>query len=222
MPNNGHITLCPYYKDEKNNSISCEDTFRSFSNHQKKIEWMDKYCDKDWSLCPYAIELEAMYERINKGADMNLESLKLKAKGLEKELRKLASVHGRDVRKIDTLNRELAQKEAEIQNLVERNHRIEKKYKEFRAQFDKANRDADNWRNYGLHMHDVGITYEGRFCYLISEFAGGIFEDSKYEEWMKEHNYRLDVDHKDEKGRGVYKAVVWEADEKDGKNDKKK
>ena len=45
MPNNGRITLCPYYRDEKNLSISCEDVFRRFRWKKQKTNWMDTYCD---------------------------------------------------------------------------------------------------------------------------------------------------------------------------------
>jgi len=68
MPNNGRIAVCPYYRDEKNLSISCEDTYRRFRWPVQKSRWMDAYCDKGWEGCPFAQALNRLYERMGEGS----------------------------------------------------------------------------------------------------------------------------------------------------------
>ena len=96
MPNNGRITLCPYYRDEKNLSISCEDTFRRFRWPAQKKRHLDTYCDKNWQACPHAKRLTELYSSME-GEDMNSKIKKLQHENeeLKKELRKEVSMLGK-------------------------------------------------------------------------------------------------------------------------------
>ena len=93
MPNNGRVTLCPYYRDEKNLSISCEDTFHRFRWAAQKRRHMDTFCDKDWKSCPYAQEIGAMYEKGDYMDEVKRAAFELEA--TKKELRKTATMLGK-------------------------------------------------------------------------------------------------------------------------------
>ena len=109
MPNYGHIAICPFYRAEKNKSISCEDTFRRFKNENKRNAWATMYCDSwDWMKCPYAADLTEAYERYEKGDGMALENHENEA--LRTELEKMSRRLGmaekrceRQQKKIDEL-----------------------------------------------------------------------------------------------------------------------
>ena len=61
----GRFAVCPYYMSDKRLSISCEDTVRQFWSKEEKREQMRTYCEKNWCDCPYAIDLNDMYERMD-------------------------------------------------------------------------------------------------------------------------------------------------------------
>ena len=62
MPNNGRITECPFYVNERNDYITCEDAKRRFADSQAKDEHMDTYCDDKWEECPYATAMLEAYK----------------------------------------------------------------------------------------------------------------------------------------------------------------
>lgn len=96
MSNNGRITLCPFYKNEKNLSISCEDIYRTFASAEDKNNHMDYYCDNNWEECSYSKELDRLYKQIGGNEEMNaIERLRHNEKALIKELRSLSTILGK-------------------------------------------------------------------------------------------------------------------------------
>lgn len=93
MPNQGRYTVCPFYRDHKKKSISCEDCVRTFEDRQRKDEWMDRYCDLDWKMCPYSKALWQVYEDMERGDDMAYAKHKIEA--LETEIRSLKTLLGK-------------------------------------------------------------------------------------------------------------------------------
>ena len=111
MPNNGRITECPFYVNERNDYITCEDAKRRFQDSQTKEEHMDTYCDDKWEECPHAA---AMLEAYKEG-ECSVVTNKIKA--LESENRKVNII----LTKAE--NRE-AVKDREIKKLVMRNESL--------------------------------------------------------------------------------------------------
>lgn len=207
MPNNGRITLCPYYRDEKNLSISCEDTFRRFRWPAQKKKWLDKYCDKDWRLCPHAKELNRLYESYREGDEMGnkIKELQHKNKELERELRKTASMLGK-------VNKRDEEKSDKITALQKKNRFLEERYMQMSQQVNEAREqekviceEIQRWTHF----------YSGIICFLISEHAGGLVERDVLQEWMKNHDYELKADMeegKDETGKDFTKIVRYRAE----------
>lgn len=90
MPNNGHYTLCPYYRHEKDKVLYCEDTSRRFICKEDKENHMVKYCDSAWERCPYAITISHVWEQINSDLARQKEIyLTHQVKAMKGELKKL-------------------------------------------------------------------------------------------------------------------------------------
>lgn len=102
MPNYGRLPICPYFRDEKNRSISCEDTYRCLDTKDEKYQWMEDYCTSwEWEQCPYAVEITEAYERFEEGDSTALETQKISA--MQRELKGLSTKLGRAQKKIDEL-----------------------------------------------------------------------------------------------------------------------
>ena len=87
-------TLCPYYIDENNKAISCEDVCRTYDSMKQKWAWMDMYCDSwDWMKCPYAMDRAEAYHNYEKGDIKALDEQKEKA--MKVEIKSLTSKLGR-------------------------------------------------------------------------------------------------------------------------------
>lgn len=204
MPNNGRITLCPYYRDEKNLSISCEDVFRRFRWKSQKNKWLDTYCDKHWNRCPHAIELSRMYERMEDtmGEDnKRIVELEHEVAALRKELKKTASMLGRSEK------REAA-KEEEIKKLRKKNQYLEKKYIDYSGKL----------RQYEAHeqervenMNGIVGMYEARFAYLMSEYSGGTFSEPEFRLWCVGKEFSIGYDEK----KRLFTVTVREEKKKD-------
>ena len=209
MPNNGRITLCPYYRDEKNLSISCEDVFRRFRWKAQKSKWMDTYCDDNWQGCPHAKELNLMYERRERQMsedNKRIVELEHEVQQLKKELRKTASMLGRSEK------REKA-KEEDIKKLRNKNRYLEDKYMEYAGKVRQA--EAHEKR---LYEQVAGITgmYEARFAYLMCEHGDGTLSEKDFENWNKNKEYAIQYDEKER----IYRTVVREETKDDGKERK--
>jgi predicted RNase H-like nuclease (RuvC/YqgF family) len=181
MPNNGRYTLCPFYRDEKNLSISCEDTFRRFRWKAQKKRWLDGYCDKDWKSCPYAQELEKLYE----GEDMS-ETKKLahELKAKDRELRKTAAMLGKSEKREQS-------KDEQIRQLRRERNALEKLYIKARQKQIETEKKLDRLRQEFSGLSEI---YEVRFAYLMAEFAGGVLKESEVAKWIAENEFALTAD----------------------------
>lgn len=191
MPNNTRIPVCPFFKDEKKKSISCEDVFRSFPSCRKKEQWMDMYCDEwDWMKCPYAVDLNAMYERIDKGADMETEQMKQKIEAMRKELRYKATLLGRADKRLEA-------REKEIKELRRKNKALEgQKLAEYKRR-RKAESDLHDYeKNESERYFKMAKLYEDRLAYLIWAYCDSRLPEARVKEWAKNKEYALSFDSK--------------------------
>lgn len=204
MPNTGRIVVCPFYRDEKNKSISCEDTFHRFRYKKTKLSWMDRYCDLDWKSCPYAKELLRAYDAKDEGeemADLIHENI---AKG--RELKRLSQMLTRAEKRIEA-------KEETIKDLRKRVRILEDKYFEKDKAYNEEQKRAERQFEETLGILQI---YEARFCYLMHHYGDGTFDEEDFVKWCEGKEYRLIP--KEKKGS---KTVLWMADVreiKDGNN----
>ena len=175
MPNNGRITECPFYVNERNDYITCEDAKRRFADSEAKEEHMDTYCDDKWEECPYAA---AMLEAYKEG-ECSVVTNKIKA--LESENRKV------NIMLTKAENRE-AVKDREIKKLVMRNDSLGKRYGKLKELHERLEQTQQ------LAMEQIQSAMdicEARVAYLLSEMPDGKLDEVKFREWHKEHEYCL-------------------------------
>lgn len=212
MPNNGRITLCPYYRDEKNLSISCEDTFRRFRWPAQKEKWLDTYCDDMWLSCPYARDMNDLYERME--GSMNKRNLELehRCQAMEKEQRKLASLLGK-------AEKRESQKAEKIRTLEHEKRALETVLLRTKAELKKA---RDKEETILQDFNDMGELYKTRLAYLMSEYAGGKLDEIALDEWAKQHEYKIVADAIGEDITGKPVTVSWKAITRRIENDQKR
>lgn len=204
MPNNGRITLCPYYRNEKNLSISCEDTFRRFRWLSQKKRWLDTYCDSNWQYCPYAKDLNKLYEQME-GEDVEnskIMELRHRNEALEKELRKTVAMLGKLEKREKEKDEKLRQLRRERNSFESICIRTRQREKSLEKNLERAKTD----------FQKMGSIFESWIAYLISEFTDSKLNVEVVKEWAEKHEYRLKPFElrKDEKvGRKV--VSVWEA-----------
>ena len=200
MPNTGRITKCPYYRDEKNLSISCEDTFRRFRWPAQKNNWMDKYCDDNWQACEHAKELEALYDKMG-GNEMGNKILQLEQENaaIKKELRKVSSMLGKATKREE-------RKDDKIRELMTQNRALEKvmlrekqKSAELKHKLDKATLDI-------TALADI---YEGRIAYLLANFTDGFLNEEELRKWAESFEYALVPEATEEDPDGREVVVLW-------------
>ena len=175
MPNNGRITECPFYVNERNDYITCEDAKRRFQDSQTKEEHMDTYCDDKWEECPYAA---AMLEAYKEG-ECSVVTNKIKA--LESENRKV------NIMLTKAENRE-AVKDREIKKLVMRSDSLGKrcgKLKELHERLEQTQQLAME------QIQSAMDICEARVAYLLSEMPDGKLDEVKFREWHTKHEFCL-------------------------------
>ena len=175
MPNNGRITECPFYVNERNDYITCEDAKRRFQDSQTKEEHMDTYCDDKWEECPYAaVMLEAYKE-----GECSVVTNKIKA--LESENRKV------NIMLTKAENRE-AVKDREIKKLVMRSDSLGKRYGKLKELHERLEQTQQ------LAMEQIQSAMdicEARVAYLLSERPDGRLDELKFREWHTKHEFCL-------------------------------
>lgn len=196
MPNNGRITLCPYYRNENKKSISCEDTFHRFRWAREKEKHMDNYCDRDWTACEWAASLNEVYEK-EEDVSERLEEHKLQA--IEKELRKTASMLGRAEKRLEDREktiRELRRKKM----MIEKEHmKLSKRLQEVKKEEQKAVEQ----------IMAITAIYESRFAYLMDTYCDGILDDEDVEVWGEGKEFAVVADKTDDEGRvRTWKVVI--------------
>ena len=175
MPNNGRITECPFYVNERNDYITCEDAKRRFADSQTKEEHMDTYCDDKWEECPYAA---AMLEAYKEG-ECSVVTNKIKA--LESENRKV------NIMLTKAENRE-AVKDREIKKLVMRSDSLGKRYGKLKELHERLEQTQQ------LAMEQIQSAMdicEARVAYLLSERPDGRLDELKFREWHTKHEFCL-------------------------------
>lgn len=175
MPNNGRITECPFYVNERNDYITCEDAKRRFQDSQTKEEHMDTYCDDKWEECPHAA---AMLEAYKEG-ECSVVTNKIKA--LESENRKV------NIMLTKAENRE-AVKDREIKKLVMRNESLGKRYGKLKELHERLEQTQQ------LAMEQIQGAMdicEARVAYLLSERPDGRLDELKFREWHTKHEFCL-------------------------------
>ena len=214
MPNNTRIPFCPFYKDEKNKSISCEDTYHVFSDVDEKYAWMDMYCDEwEWQKCPYAMDLTEAYARLEKGDEKALEKQKIES--MQKELKSLSSKLGRAEKRIERQQKKIDELRAVNTSFTNVNNSLEKQKKEFYTRWRKAQDELDKGNETVMEeLRRLGDIYEQRMCYLIDRFADGFFCESDVERWAGDREFALVRQYDEDLGDMVWK-VVFKEDEPD-------
>lgn len=192
MPNNGRITLCPYYVNERGLNVSCEDCIRRFRWPAKKKAWMDYYCDDHWQECQYAIELTRVYEEGGSMTELEIKSLKSELRKANQDLRKSLKREEDKEQKIKVLRRKAKVLDERNMELKAKQLRQEKKE---RAAFDQ--------------IQSLTQMYEARFAYLMDVFTGGVLSEAAVDEWSKGKSFAIVAGEKDSNGAvSVWKVVI--------------
>lgn len=217
MSNSGHYTLCPYYKDSKNKSITCEDIFRTFRWKSQRHKWMVKYCDCDWNECPYAQSLNEVYRKVlEEGADMEKEMLKQKCKELEKELKKVKTMLGKAEKRLEA-------KDDEIKDARRKKNKAEEHYKIVKRWYHEINEKYENEKLKALKfekfIEENLIEYEKRYCFMLSKMPNQELIETEYTEWVKNNNARL-KSIKDDKGNLVKVTIELIGNEAENETEK--
>ena len=213
MPNNTRMPICPYFRDEKNLSISCEDVYRDFDNLKKKYSWMDTYCDTwDWGQCPYAIDLNEMYERIDKGADMEQEQMKHQIEAMSRELK------GKSI-KLGKANRRLEAKDKEIRELRNKNRILQEQKQEEYSKRRKAEYALDRQgKKVSDQLQEVINLYKDAFCYLLDQHPEKKIPEEDIKAWSKGKSYTV-VRMYDDDGSMKWFLHMFEETREDAKTD---
>ena len=173
MPNNGRITKCPFYVNERNGYITCEDAKRRFADSQTKESHMDTYCDDKWEECPHAAAMLAAYKEGESSVVTN------KIKALESENRKV------NIMLTKAENRE-AVKDREIRKLVMRNESLGKRYGKLKELHERLEQTQQ------LAMEQIQSAMdicEARVAYLLSERPDGKLDEIEFRRWHETHEY---------------------------------
>lgn len=220
MPQSNHYVICPYFKNEFNKCISCEDVRRSFCSHSEKHMWMKMYCDSwEWEKCPYAVDMAEAYYRHERGDDKALENEKIKA--LEKENRGLSTKLGRAEKQIERMKKKIDELRAVNQSFIGKNDEMERQKKHYYDKWRAAQEELDKGdEDIQAELSKLGGIYEQRMCYLIDNYApDGIVYEKDIEEWAADrafclmHEY-IDVNDLDKRRTGLVWKVVFEEDGK--------
>lgn len=194
MSNNGRITLCPYYRNEKGRSITCEDVYRRFETKADKKHHKFKYCCEAWQECLYAKDLNELYEKMEGEEVSNVEKLRQKCKAQEREIKKMATMLGKADKKIELLTRN--------------NENLKVLY--------------SRWQNKAKEAHDAEIRsleelnalsdiITGRMVYLMTMHTGGKLDEREFQKWAEDKEFALYAE-ADENG----KTAVWIAEVREG------
>lgn len=199
--NTGRYTLCPFYKWNYEARITCEDVFRRFDSEPECSAWMDMYCDNEWMKCPFAIELNEAYDRLEKGDKKALEKHKIDA--LESELRSVTIKLGKAQKRIKRQQKEVDVAEKQRKMYYQR-------WKDVRQQLDDYEKNIDS------QIKRLVEVYEQRMAYVIDMFAPGkvIYEDD-IQDWARDRAFALVGS--EEEGRILWEVKFGEVE--DGKKD---
>ena len=194
MSNNGRITLCPYYRNEKGLSITCEDVYRRFETRAEKKQYKFKYCCEAWKECPYAKELNELYEKMEGIEVSNIDKLRQRCSAQDREIKKLVTMLGKSEKKV----KELTQQNENLQKLYVKWHGKAKEAQEAELRsFNELNALSD--------------IITGRMVYLMSLHTDGKLDEKEFQKWAEDKEFALYAE-ADEEG----KTAVWIAEVREG------
>lgn len=182
MPNNGRITKCPFYMNERNSYITCEDAKHRFRYRKTKEDYMDAFCDDRWQLCPYAAALEKAYKD-QEGDDAVIRNAArdAKLKSLEKENKRVNVM----LSKAEARLKEHSQKTADLKRRLEvatkQYASYKDKYEELKALEQKAMEQ----------INEAAMLCEARVAYLLSTKRDKRLDEEKFQAWHEKHEYAL-------------------------------
>lgn len=214
MPNTGHITLCPYYVNEREKTISCEDVGRRFRSKKERMDYMNQYCDKDYMQCKYAQALEKLYEVMEeKGEDHMLEFFKQRNRAARVELKRTVTQLGRQEAKTAKMAEEIKELKAENMALKESIEVIRKKNKEMfgKWQGERAETKAKEVELF-RELQNLTAIYEAYIVYLMHQSGEMKLYLDEFHKWHDDYDYIL-------KAEDDNKSFIAEVKEKeDGDN----
>ena len=194
MPNSNHYVVCPYFVSEKNESISCEDCFRTFNSRKKKEWWMKNYCDTEWEECPYAGALNQAYEE----GEISVDNEKINS--LEKELRSMSKKLGREKKKTE-------RQQKRIDDLMLQKKELYAKWRKVNEELTEVNMKIYN------QMQQIVQLYEDRMAYLIDTKCDGELREKDVEAWAEGKEFAIVHDYLAEER--IWKVLTREENEED-------
>ena len=203
-------TLCPFFVHDKRRSrISCEDTYRWFDSDEEKDVWMDTYCDNEWTECPYAIELNEAYDRLEKGDEMALENHKIDA--LEKELKGMATKLGRAEKRIERQQKKIDELRAVNQSYINVNDTLAKQKRSYYEKYRNADMQLKEYeRKIDVQLKGIVMTYEQRMAYLIDTYCpNGKLRERDVEEWAKDRSFAIVFSRIEDEELGIEGEPAW-------------
>ena len=195
MANLGYVVTCPYYRNEKKVTITCEDTIRSFRSPKHKQDQIERYCanDNEWRKCQYAARLEEVYR-----ADGGEEALQAHyADARYRELLKMISEAGRKRKETERLVSERKELTAKLEASQKINHRLQAAEKRIREKMDMATKEINTLAN----------LYEQIFAYLLTGSMAESLDIEAVDEWARHNEYRMIPEYGDNK-----KIVKWKCE----------
>lgn len=214
-------TRCPYYIDENNKTISCEDVCRSYDSMDEKWAWMDMYCDTwDWQKCPYAVDMTEAYRKAEEGDDMAIENHEKKA--AKNEIRSLSTKLGMAQKKNERLTKQLNEQKALVKSYQRRNEELLRQnkdyYKRWREAQEKLDKGNEQIRS---ELSTLANIYEQRMAYLIDTYCPDQrLYDEDVEAWAKDREFAVVFDNEDVESdpfRRTWKVVFKEDGQQDTK-----
>ena len=112
--------LCPYFKRERKKSISCEDTIRSFYGPGEKSMMLRTYCSADWKKCPFAEQMNRIYNQDEPYSIIKEKIMKNKIEQQSEEIKKLMRRNGQLERELKVLKEQIEDRD----RVAEKNHEM--------------------------------------------------------------------------------------------------
>ena len=203
-------TLCPFFEHgERKSRITCEDTYRWFDSDEEKESWMDTYCDNEWTECPYAIDLNEAYDRLEKGDEMALENHKIDA--LEKELKGMATKLGTAEKRIERQQKKIDDLRAVNQSYINVNDNLEKQKRSYFEKWKKSDKQLKDYeRKIDVQLKGIVMTYEQRMAYLIDTYCpNGKLRERDVEEWAKDRSFAIVFSRIEDEELGIEGEPAW-------------
>lgn len=212
-------TRCPYYIDENNMTISCEDVCRSYDSLDDKWAWMDMYCDTwDWQKCPYALDMTEAYRKAEEGDSMAIENHEKKA--AKNEIRSLSTKLGMAKKKNERLTKRLMEEQELVKSYQRRNEALLRENKDYYKRWREAQGKLDKG-NEQIHseLSTLANIYEQRMAFLIDTYCPDKkLYDEDAEAWAKDREFALVFDNEDVDSspfRRTWKVVFKEDGQQD-------